>query len=55
MTKRGVESVGMPYCARYACGYQLIKHYLKNTGKTIFEATITPTSDISRETGFFWN
>ncbi len=40
-----VEPVGMPYCAGYACGYQLIKHYLNKTGKTIFEATITPTAE----------
>ncbi|MDS0525160.1 DUF2268 domain-containing protein [Clostridium sp. SHJSY1] len=52
---RGVESVGMPYCAGYACGYHLIKHYLEKTGKTIFEATITETSDILKETEKFWN
>lgn len=54
MAMRGVEPVGMPYCGGYACGYHLIKHYLKKTGKTIFEATITPTDDILKETEEFW-
>ena len=25
--------VGLPYCAGYACGYHMIKYYLKKTGK----------------------
>ncbi|WP_050607330.1 DUF2268 domain-containing protein [Clostridium niameyense] len=54
MKMRGVEPVGMPYCAGYACGYALIKYYLKKTGKTIFEATITPTESILKETEDFW-
>jgi len=45
----------MPYCAGYACGYELIKYYLKKTGKTIFEATIIPTADILKEVEEFWN
>lgn len=55
MSMRGVDGVGMPYCAGYACGYHLIKHYLKKTNKTIFEATITPTIDILKEVEDFWN
>lgn len=55
MSMRGGAPVGMPYCAGYACGYHLIKHYLNKTGKTIFEATITPTADILKETEDFWN
>lgn len=55
MAIRGCTPVGMPYCGGYACGYYLIKHYLKRTGKTIFEATITPTADILREVNDFWN
>lgn len=54
MAMRGAELVGMPYCAGYACGYHLIKYYLKKTGKTIYEATITPTADIIKETEDFW-
>ena len=26
--------VGLPYCAGYACGYHLVKHYLQKTGKS---------------------
>ncbi|EPY6431011.1 DUF2268 domain-containing protein [Clostridium sporogenes] len=54
MAIRGIPPIGMPYCAGYACGSQLIKYYLKKTGKTIFEATITPTADILKETEEFW-
>lgn len=54
MAMRGIDPVGMPYCAGYACGYHLIKYYLKKTGKTIYEATITPTADIIKETEDFW-
>lgn len=52
---RGIEPIGMPYCAGYECGYELIKYYLKKTGKTIFEATITKTSDILKDTEEFWD
>ena len=47
--------VNMPYCAGYACGYYLIKYYLKKTGKNIIEATITPANLILEETKGFWN
>lgn len=55
MVLRGAAPIGMPYCGGYACGYYLIKYYLKKTGKTIFEATITPTSHILKEVKDFWN
>ncbi|NMM63943.1 DUF2268 domain-containing protein [Clostridium sp. P21] len=55
MALNGSVQVGMPYCGGYACGYSLIKYYLKKTGKTIFEATITPTEDILKEVQDFWN
>ncbi len=32
--------VGLPYCAGYACGYYLVKHFLKKTGKSIIETTL---------------
>ncbi|MFA9378746.1 MAG: DUF2268 domain-containing protein [Lachnotalea sp.] len=54
MAMRGIESAGIPYCAGYACGYALIKFYLNKTGKSIYEATITPTENILRETEEFW-
>ncbi|MGR6542110.1 DUF2268 domain-containing protein [Paenibacillus tundrae] len=47
--------VGMPYAAGYACGYHLIQYYLKQTGSSIMEATITPASTILAETKDFWN
>lgn len=47
--------VGLPYCAGYACGYYLIKHYLKKTGKSIVEATILPANEILEVVEDFWN
>lgn len=55
MALRGGAPVGMLYCGGYACGYALIQHYLKKTGKSIYEATITPTADILNQTEDFWN
>lgn len=55
MGMRGMKPEGVPYCAGYACGYALVKYYLEKTGKSIYEATITPTEDILRETEEFWN
>lgn len=55
MAMRGGEPIGMPYCGGYACGYALIQHYLKKTGKSIFDATVTPTMEIIKEMGDFWN
>ncbi|MDR3597226.1 DUF2268 domain-containing protein [Clostridium sp.] len=52
---RGYFPVGLPYCAGYACGYYMIKHYLTKTGKSIEEATLTPTSEIMKEIEDFWN
>ena len=54
MAMRGGKAVGMAYCGGYACGYALIRHYLKKTGKTIYEATITPTEEILKDTQDFW-
>lgn len=47
--------VNMPYSAGYACGYHLIQYYLRKTGRTIFEATITPAAQILDEVKEFWN
>lgn len=47
--------VGLPYCAGYACGYHLVKHYLNKTGKSIAEATILPASEILDCVEDFWN
>ncbi len=55
MAMRGVKPVGMPYCAGYACGYYLIKHYLRKTGKNIYQATIISTEEILKESEDFWS
>lgn len=55
MAMRGGTPVGMPYCAGYACGYALIRHFLEKTGKNLYEATILPTEVILKETEDFWN
>ena len=47
--------VGLPYCAGYACGYHLVKHYLKKTGKSVIEATLLPAKDILDAAEDFWN
>lgn len=47
--------VGLPYCAGYACGYHLVKHYLNKTGKSIVEATLLPASEILDASQDFWN
>jgi len=49
------QPVNMPYSAGYACGYYLIRYYLRSTGKTIFEATITPAAQILDEVKGFWD
>ena len=45
---------GLPYCAGYACGYHLVKHYLNKTGKNIIEATLLPANEILSATEVFW-
>ncbi|GIP23072.1 DUF2268 domain-containing protein [Paenibacillus sp. J22TS3] len=52
---QNLEPVNMPYSAGYACGYYLIQYYLRKTGKTIFEATITPAAQILDEVKGFWD
>ncbi|MBP2623719.1 DUF2268 domain-containing protein [Streptococcus oricebi] len=51
---QGQRPVGLPYAAGYAYGYHLVQAYLKNTGKTIVQATLTPTQEILQETEDFW-
>lgn len=52
---QGYAPVGLPYCAGYACGYDMIKYYLKRTGKSIEEATLTPASEILKEIEDYWD
>ncbi len=46
--------VGMPYCAGYACGYHMVRHYLEKTKNSIVEATILPAAEILNEIVDFW-
>lgn len=47
-------TAGMPYCAGYACGYHMVKYYLRKTGKSIVEATVLPAEEILKEIEGFW-
>jgi len=49
------SQVGLPYCAGYACGYHLVRHYLKKTGKSVIEATLLPAREILDVAEDFWN
>lgn len=51
---QGYFPVGMPYCAGYACGFHMIKHYLQKTGKGIVEATMLPSDEILNCLDDFW-
>ena len=52
---QNAPKAGLPYCAGYACGYHLVKHYLKKTGKSVTEATLLPAKDILDAAEDFWN
>lgn len=45
---------GLPYCAGYAVGYDLIRYYLQKTGISIEEATILPHEEILGEVEEYW-
>lgn len=53
--QQGYFPEGLPFCAGYACGYYMIKYYLKKTGKSIIEATLMPYEEIKKELMGFWN
>lgn len=50
---QGYQPVGLSRNAGYTIGYHLIKNYLKNTGKTIAEATLTPSRKLVQESRIF--
>lgn len=52
--KQGYQPVGLSRNAGYTIGYHLVKAYLKNTGKTIAEATLTPSETIVKESKIFY-
>lgn len=51
--EQGYQPVGLSRNAGYTIGYHLVKAYLKNTGKTIAEATLTPSETIVKESRIF--
>lgn len=46
---QGYPTVGLPYCAGYACGYDLVRCYLNATGTDIAETTLLPAEVILQE------
>ena len=51
--ERGYETVGLPNFAGYAAGYQIVKSFMKNTGKSVLEATLIDAKEIIAESKFF--
>ncbi|MGM0166291.1 hypothetical protein IGI39_001250 [Enterococcus sp. AZ135] len=51
--EQGYQPVGLSRNAGYTVGYQLVKDYLKNAGKTIAEATLTPSRILVQESRIF--
>ncbi|WP_137664143.1 DUF2268 domain-containing protein [Enterococcus hulanensis] len=51
--EQGYQPVGLSRNAGYTIGYQLVKAYLKNTGKSIAEATLTPSAVLVKESKIF--
>lgn len=49
----GYQPVGLPYAAGYAVGYQVVKAFLKESGKNILEATFTPSQKIIEDSKYF--
>ncbi|MBP5223187.1 MAG: DUF2268 domain-containing protein [Lachnospiraceae bacterium] len=45
---------GLPYCAGYATGYYLVRHYLQKTGISIEKATVLPCEEILKDAEDFW-
>lgn len=52
---QGYPPAGLPYCAGYACGYRLVKHFLAKTGLSIARATLLPAEDILKDAEDFWH
>ncbi|MEJ8302452.1 DUF2268 domain-containing protein [Saccharibacillus sacchari] len=52
---QGMTPAGLPYGAGYACGYHLIRHYLRKTGVTIEQATLKSAAEILKVTEDYWH
>lgn len=51
--EQGYPPVGLSRNAGYTIGYHIVKEYLKNTGQTIEQATLTPSKTIVKESNVF--
>lgn len=51
--EQGYQPVGLSINAGYTIGYHLVKDYLKNTGETIAQATLTPSRTLVEESRVF--
>ena len=51
--RQGRAGVGLPYCAGYTIGYQVVQAYLQYTGKSVVEATFIPFAEIITASAFF--
>ena len=49
----GGPALGLPHCAGYTIGYQVVQAYLRRTSKTATEATFIPSGEIIEVSGFF--
>lgn len=52
-SKEGYQAVGLPFCAGYAVGYEAVQSFMKNTNKSIYEATLSSTDEIIDHCGLF--
>lgn len=52
-SKEGYQPVGLPFCAGYAVGYEVVQSFMKNTNKSIYEATLSSTDEIIDHCGLF--
>ncbi len=49
----GAPALGLPHCAGYTIGYQVVQAYLRRMSKTAAEATFVPYGEIIERSGFF--
>ena len=49
----GAPALGLPHCAGYAIGYQVVQAYLRRTSQTATAATFVPSGEIIEVSGFF--
>ena len=51
--QQGAPALGLPHCAGYAIGYQMVQAYLRRTSRTTTETTFVPFEEIIKTSGFF--